>query len=118
MPYPVEPMPAVSGELPADRALYGLEVKWDGIRAVVPVEDGGVRVTGRHGADPLDGVPLFDLPYLDRRALLDELDIGAPPFFPGESDLRPRPSRAWRAWWPNGSTPLTAPVPDPPGGSR
>ncbi|MFI7126363.1 non-homologous end-joining DNA ligase [Nonomuraea sp. NPDC050153] len=149
MPYPVEPMLAVPGELPSDRERYGLEVKWDGIRAVVHL-DGGLRVTGRHGAeytrrypeisgfgiknaiidgevvaldkhgrpsferlqhrmhltDPepvmlelypitympfdllyLDGMPLFDLPYRDRRALLDELDVGAPPYFPGESDL-------------------------------
>ncbi|WP_327089586.1 non-homologous end-joining DNA ligase [Nonomuraea sp. NBC_01738] len=142
-------MLAVAGDLPADRDLYGLEVKWDGIRAVIHL-DGGLRVTGRHGADYtrrypeissfglknavidgevvsldrlgrpsferlqhrmhltdpgprmlalypvtympfdllyLDGTPLFDLPYRDRRALLDELDIGAPPYFPGESDL-------------------------------
>ncbi|AQZ68885.1 hypothetical protein BKM31_52075 [[Actinomadura] parvosata subsp. kistnae] len=149
MPYPVEPMLAVPGELPSDREQYGLEVKWDGIRALVHL-DGGMRVTGRHGADYtrrypeisgfglksavldgelvaldqhgrpsflrlqrrmhltdpepamlelypityvpfdllyLDGTPLFDLSYRDRRALLDELDIGAPPYFPGESDL-------------------------------
>ncbi|MFC6537752.1 hypothetical protein ACFQES_13295 [Nonomuraea salmonea] len=149
MPYPVEPMLAVPGELPSARDHYGLEVKWDGIRALIHL-DGGVRVTGRHGAeytrrypeisgfgiknavidgevvaldprgrpsfirlqhrmhltDPepamlkrypvtylpfdllyLDGMPLFDLPYRDRRALLDELDIGAPPYFPGASDL-------------------------------
>ena len=142
-------MLAVPGELPGDRDRYGLEVKWDGIRAVVHT-DGGLRVTGRHGTeytrrypeisgfgvknavidgevvaldqhgrpsferlqrrmhltDPeprmlelypvtyypfdllyLDGTPLFDLPYTDRRSLLDELDIGAPPYFPGESDL-------------------------------
>ncbi|MEV6031145.1 non-homologous end-joining DNA ligase [Nonomuraea sp. NPDC052116] len=149
MPYPVEPMLAVPGELPPDRERYGLEVKWDGIRAVVHL-DGGLRVTGRHGVeytrrypeisgfgiknaiidgevvaldkrgrpsferlqhrmhltDPepimlelypvtympfdllyLDGTPMFDLPYRDRRALLDELDVGAPPYFPGDSDL-------------------------------
>ncbi|NUR89198.1 MAG: DNA polymerase LigD [Nonomuraea sp.] len=149
MPYPVEPMLAVPGELPRDRDRYGLEVKWDGIRAVLHI-DGGLRVTGRHGTeytrrypeisdfglknavidgevvsldahgrpsferlqhrmhltDPeprmlelypvayypfdllyLDGNPLFDLPYRDRRSLLDQLDIGAPPYFPGESDL-------------------------------
>ncbi|MEV0823277.1 non-homologous end-joining DNA ligase [Nonomuraea rubra] len=142
-------MLAVPGELPFDRDQYGLEVKWDGIRALVHL-DGGMRVTGRHGVeytrrypeisgfglknaiidgevvaldqhgrpsferlqhrmhltDPepimlelypitympfdllyLDGLPLFDLSYRDRRALLDELDIGAPPYFPGESDL-------------------------------
>lgn len=142
-------MLAVPGELPSDRDRYGLEVKWDGIRAIIHL-DGGMRVSGRHGAeytrrypeiphfgiknavidgevvaldsrgrpnfirlqhrmhltdpDPamlelypitympfdllyLDGTPLFDLPYSDRRALLDELDIGAPPYFPGDSDL-------------------------------
>ncbi|WP_246063884.1 non-homologous end-joining DNA ligase [Nonomuraea longispora] len=139
--------------MPSDHDMYGLEVKWDGIRALVHIE-GGVRVTGRHGVeytqrypeisgfmsgfgvknaiidgevvaldpkdrpsfvrlqhrmhqtDPepaalkrypvtympfdllyLDGMPLFDLPYRDRRALLDELDVGAPPYFPGDSDL-------------------------------
>ncbi|TYB56733.1 DNA polymerase LigD [Nonomuraea sp. PA05] len=149
MPYPIEPMLAVPGELPSERDQYGLEVKWDGIRALIHL-DGGMRVTGRHGAeytrrypeisgfglknaiidgevvaldeqgrpsferlqrrmhmiDPepvmlelypityvpfdllyLDGMPLFELSYRDRRALLDELDIGAPPYFPGESDL-------------------------------
>jgi bifunctional non-homologous end joining protein LigD len=142
-------MLAVAGELPPDRDRYGLEVKWDGIRAIVHL-DGELKVTGRHGADYtrrypeisgfgvkdaamdgevvaldrrgrpsferlqhrmhltdpepamlelypvtympfdllyLDGMPLFDLTYRDRRLLLDELDIGAPPYFPGESDL-------------------------------
>ncbi|MFI7422018.1 non-homologous end-joining DNA ligase [Nonomuraea sp. NPDC049684] len=142
-------MLAVPGELPSDRDRYGLEVKWDGIRALVHL-DGVLRVTGRHGVeytrrypeisafgvknavldgevvaldrrgrpsfvrlqhrmhltDPepavlelypvtympfdllcLDGRPLFDLAYRDRRALLDELDVGAPPYFPGDSDL-------------------------------
>ncbi|MDR8412722.1 non-homologous end-joining DNA ligase [Nonomuraea sp. 3-1Str] len=150
-------MLAVPGELPKDRAGYGLEVKWDGIRALLHL-DGGLRLTGRHGADYtrrypeisvreaktaaglgvqsavidgelvafdprgrpsftrlqrrmnltdpepavlrlhpitflpfdllyLDGTPLLDLPYRDRRGLLDELDAGAPPYFPGESDL-------------------------------
>lgn len=150
MPYPVEPMLAVAaGELPPDRDRYGLEVKWDGIRALVHTGR-ATKVTGRHGVDytrrypelagigvrnaiidgevvvldphgrpsfgrlqhrmhltdpdpavlrlypftylpfdllHLDGVPLFDFPYRDRRALLDELDVGAPPYFPGESDL-------------------------------
>ncbi|MEW9553455.1 non-homologous end-joining DNA ligase [Nonomuraea sp. NPDC050783] len=143
-------MLAVPGALPSDRESYGLEVKWDGIRAVVHLGDGGPRVTGRHGVDytrrypeisgfgvknavldgeivaldargrpsfvrlqhrmhlsdpdplalrlypvaympfdllHLDGIPLLDLPYRDRRALLDELDVGAPPYFPGDSDL-------------------------------
>ncbi|MCA2227937.1 non-homologous end-joining DNA ligase [Nonomuraea aurantiaca] len=149
MPYPIEPMLAVPGQLPEDRELYGLEVKWDGIRAILHL-DRELRVTGRHGVeytrrypeisgfgvkdavidgevvaldprgrpsfvrlqhrmhltDPeevmlelypvtylpfdllyLDGTALLDLPYRDRRSLLDELDIGAPPYFPGDSDL-------------------------------
>lgn len=142
-------MLAVPGQLPEDRELYGLEVKWDGIRAILHL-DRELRVTGRHGVeytrrypeisgfgvkdavidgevvaldprgrpsfvrlqhrmhltDPeevmlelypvtylpfdllyLDGTALLDLPYRDRRSLLDELDIGAPPYFPGDSDL-------------------------------
>ncbi|MEU8245438.1 non-homologous end-joining DNA ligase [Nonomuraea sp. NPDC048916] len=142
-------MLAVPGQLPTDRERYGLEVKWDGIRAIVHL-GGGLRVTGRHGTDYtrrypeisgfgvqnavldgevvaldrrgrpsferlqrrmhltdpepamlelypitympfdllyLEGTPLFELPYRDRRSLLDELDIGAPPYFPGDSDL-------------------------------
>ncbi|GII93060.1 hypothetical protein Ssi02_32910 [Sinosporangium siamense] len=44
-------MLAVSGRLPADLANYALEVKWDGIRAVVYVREDGIRVTGRRGTD-------------------------------------------------------------------
>ncbi|WP_250906427.1 non-homologous end-joining DNA ligase [Nonomuraea sp. NEAU-A123] len=142
-------MLAVPGQLPQDRERYGLEVKWDGIRAILH-RNGALKVTGRHGADYtrrypeisgfgvknavidgevvaldprgrpsfvrlqhrmhltdpeetmlklypvtylpfdllyLDGTTLLDLPYRDRRSLLDELDVGAPPYFPGESDL-------------------------------
>jgi len=142
-------MLATPGELPPDRERCGLEVKWDGIRAIVHL-GGQHRVTGRHGADytrrypeisvpgvrnavidgevvaldrhgrpsfvrlqhrmhltdpeplimtrypvtylpfdllHLDGMSLFALPYRDRRGLLEELDVGAPPYFPGESDL-------------------------------
>ncbi|WP_204073025.1 non-homologous end-joining DNA ligase [Planotetraspora phitsanulokensis] len=154
MPYPVEPMLAVAGELPLDRSAYALEVKWDGVRAIVYV-DGGVRATGRKGtdctsrypeiarvvaplagrsavldgevvafdtlgrpsfellqrrmhvADPaaagllslvpvtympfdllyLDGHALFDLPYRDRRELLDSLGLEAPPYLPCDPDV-------------------------------
>ncbi|WP_345389791.1 hypothetical protein [Nonomuraea salmonea] len=165
------------GELPSARDHYGLEVKWDGIRALIHL-DGGVRVTGRHGAeytrrypeisgfgiknavidgevvaldprgrpsfirlqhrmhltDPepamlkrypvtylpfdllyLDGMPLFDLPYRDRRALLDELDIGAPPTSPARPTCSPPPlNRGSKAWSPSDSTPPTAPASAPP----
>ncbi|MEW9534130.1 non-homologous end-joining DNA ligase [Microbispora sp. NPDC049125] len=154
VPYPVEPMLAVPGELPQDCDEYALEVKWDGIRALAYV-DGGVRVSGRHGADftsrypeiaacmaplagrravvdgevvafdpqgrpsfarlqrrmhvtdpagarllghlpvsympfdllHLDGHTLLDLPYRDRRELLDSLGLGAPPYLPCEPEV-------------------------------
>ncbi|GLW07545.1 hypothetical protein Misp01_26750 [Microtetraspora sp. NBRC 13810] len=46
-------MLAVPGKLPQDGSRYALEIKWDGIRAIVYKEGPGptVRVTGRHGAD-------------------------------------------------------------------
>ncbi|GAA4208406.1 non-homologous end-joining DNA ligase [Microbispora amethystogenes] len=155
VPYPVEPMLAVAGELPRNPGDYALEVKWDGIRALAYVDGGVVRVTGRHGADftsrypeiaaamaplaghravvdgevvvfdhegrpsfarlqrrmhvtdpagahvlgllpasylpfdllHLDGHTLLDLPYRDRRALLDSLGLGAPPSFPCEPEV-------------------------------
>jgi bifunctional non-homologous end joining protein LigD len=170
MPYPVEPMLAVAGDLPLDCSAYALEVKWDGIRAVVYVgQDAGhdagrrsgrrsgqgVRATGRRGGDytsrypeiaravaPLAGhtavldgevvafdplgrpsfellqrrmhvadpaaagllgvVPvtympfdllyldrhtLFDLPYRDRRELLESLGLDVPPYLPCDPDV-------------------------------
>ncbi|GAA0377697.1 hypothetical protein GCM10009530_30350 [Microbispora corallina] len=154
VPYPVEPMLAIPGELPQARDAYALEVKWDGIRAIAYV-DRGVRVTGRHGADftarypeigalagplagrravidgevvafdlqgrpsfarlqrrmhntdpagsrlldhfpvtympfdllHLDGRTLFDVPYGERRALLDSLGLAVPPNFPCEPEV-------------------------------
>ncbi|GII57004.1 hypothetical protein Pth03_53930 [Planotetraspora thailandica] len=158
MPYPVEPMLAVAGNLPLDCSAYALEVKWDGVRAVVYVGQGAdrsVRATGRRGADCtsrypeiaravaplagrtavldgevvafdargrpsfellqrrmhvadpaaagllglvpvtympfdllyLDGHPLFDLPYRDRRELLDSLGLDVPPYLPCDPDV-------------------------------
>jgi bifunctional non-homologous end joining protein LigD len=154
MPYPVEPMLAVPGTLPVDCSRFALEVKWDGIRAIVYIHD-GVRITGRRGTDftrrypeiaalgaslagrqaildgelvafdergrpsfellqrrmnvddpraagllslvpvsylpfdllHLDGHTLFDLPYRDRRELLDSLGLDAPPCFPCDPDV-------------------------------
>ncbi|WP_225878336.1 non-homologous end-joining DNA ligase [Spongiactinospora rosea] len=153
MPYPVEPMLAVPGALPTDGSRYALEIKWDGIRAIVykDYQDPQVRITGRHAADytsrypevaglavdlaghrvvldgelvafdrtgrpafqrlqrrmhvtdpgrlaefvpvtylpfdllHLDGYDLFDVPYLDRRDLLERLGIDIPPRFPGDA---------------------------------
>ena len=59
----------------------------------------------------LDGRPLLEEPYSERRALLDELGLAGPywqtpPSFPGEDFAavqRSRSSTAWKAWWPSGS---------------
>jgi bifunctional non-homologous end joining protein LigD len=155
MPGDVQPMLATAGSLPDELGRWALELKWDGVRAIVYVSAGGVRVVGRRGIETtghypelqsladllpdqtavLDGeivafdsdgrpsferlqhrmnverpdarltrqVPvhfvvfdlpglaghrLYDLPYRDRRALLDGLELAAgpieaPPYLPG-----------------------------------
>ncbi|MCW2947506.1 MAG: polymerase LigD, ligase domain protein [Actinoallomurus sp.] len=154
MPTNVQPMLATVGELPDDVDRWALELKWDGVRAIVYVSGGKVRVVGRDGIEAtgrypelqtladllpdqtavldgeivafdegrpsferlqqrmrvdhpgtrlirqvpvhfvvfdlpyLGGHPLYDVPYRDRRALLDELELAAgpieaPPYLPG-----------------------------------
>jgi bifunctional non-homologous end joining protein LigD len=154
MPTNVQPMLATPGELPDDVDRWALELKWDGVRAIVYVSGGKVRVVGRRGIEAtgrypelqtladllpdqtavldgeivafdegrpsferlqqrmhvdhpgtrlirhvpvhyvvfdlpyLGGHPLYDVPYHDRRALLDELELAAgpieaPPYLPG-----------------------------------
>lgn len=155
MPSNVQPMLATAGTLPDDADRWGLELKWDGVRAIVYISGGEVRAVGRRGIeatrrypelqaladllpgrhavvdgevvafddrglpsfqrlqhrmhqdrpDPwlvrqvpvhyvafdlvyLDGHVLYDLPYRDRRALLDDLELAAgpieaPPYLPG-----------------------------------
>ncbi len=51
MPEPLQPMLACPGELPADDAAHGYEIKWDGVRAVARIEGGRVSLTGRRGTD-------------------------------------------------------------------
>lgn len=146
MPDYIQPMLATTGELPDDVARWALELKWDGVRALVYVAGGRVRAVGRRGIDAtyrcpelqaladllpdqtavidgeivafdsegrpsferlqhrmhtdhpaarlirrvpvhyvafdlpyLGGHTLYDLPYRDRRALLDELELAAGP---------------------------------------
>lgn len=59
MPVEVRPMLAVAGSLPlpgAD-AEWAFEFKWDGIRALVAVDGGRVRVSSRSGRDVTEGYP-------------------------------------------------------------
>ena len=51
MPDSIEPMLARTGRLPREDSAYGFEVKWDGVRAIARLDDGGVRLTGRRGSD-------------------------------------------------------------------
>jgi bifunctional non-homologous end joining protein LigD len=51
VPDDLRPMRAVSGKLPRADAEYGYEMKWDGVRALVTVEGGRVRLTSRAGND-------------------------------------------------------------------
>ncbi|WP_019634706.1 non-homologous end-joining DNA ligase [Actinomadura atramentaria] len=86
LPWPIEPMTAVSGDLPADAERWGLELKWDGVRVVAQV-GGGVRAAGRRGTDVADRYPelsgLADL-LPGRTAVLDgeivAFDGGLPSF--------------------------------------
>lgn len=51
LPTGVAPMLATTGPLPADDGRWSYEVKWDGVRALVAVEGGHVRLTSRNGND-------------------------------------------------------------------
>jgi bifunctional non-homologous end joining protein LigD len=52
-PFPtsLKPMLAVSGRLPEDDSQWALEIKWDGIRAILFVEGGRVRAQSRNDLD-------------------------------------------------------------------
>jgi bifunctional non-homologous end joining protein LigD len=78
LPRGLVPMMASTGPLPVDRSgepgRWSYEVKWDGVRVLVAVEDGRVRLTSRNGNDVTGSYP--ELRGLGRqlgstRALLD-----------------------------------------------
>lgn len=47
-------------DLPRDDAAWGFEMKWDGMRTLITVEDGAVRVTSRQGNDATARFPELD----------------------------------------------------------
>lgn len=57
LPHGLAPMLATSGHLPGDDGRWSHEVKWDGIRALVALEAGAVRLTSRAGNDVSGGYP-------------------------------------------------------------
>lgn len=76
LPAFVRPMLATPGELPARDEGWAYEVKWDGVRAVVFVEDGRVRLMSRRGNDVTASYP-------ELQALAGELP-GRPAVLDGE----------------------------------
>ena len=55
--FPVEPMKAVLGTLPADDERWAYEVKWDGYRTLAFVDDDRVRLQSSSGRDVTDAYP-------------------------------------------------------------
>lgn len=86
--FPVEPMKAVLGTLPADDEHWAFEVKWDGYRALAHIADGRVRLQSGSGRDVTATYPelaaLADGVHGDRAILDGELvvfdDHGIPRF--------------------------------------
>src|SRR5438552_5453112 len=48
---PIEPMLARPAPKPPNSADYLYEVKWDGIRALISLDEGGMSIHGRHQLD-------------------------------------------------------------------
>jgi DNA ligase D-like protein (predicted ligase)/DNA ligase D-like protein (predicted polymerase)/DNA ligase D-like protein (predicted 3'-phosphoesterase) len=48
---PIEPMLAMTAEKPPGSSEYIYEVKWDGIRALISLDEGQIRIRGRNGTD-------------------------------------------------------------------
>lgn len=72
LPRDLRPMLATAGPLPADDGRWSYEVKWDGVRALVAVEDGRVRLTSRAGNDATGSYPeLVTARSPDQDLLLD-----------------------------------------------
>lgn len=68
----IEPMSAMSGELPADDDGWMFEPKWDGMRVMVQIDHGTVSATSRTGRDVTVEFPeLADLGAVAPTAVLD-----------------------------------------------
>ena len=59
---PVEPMLAQTAEKPPDTGNYLYEVKWDGIRAVIALDEGEIRIRSRNQLDITAKFPELLLP--------------------------------------------------------
>jgi bifunctional non-homologous end joining protein LigD len=57
LPAGLRPMLATGGQLPAADAGWAYEMKWDGLRAICYVQDGGARLESRTGRDITHAYP-------------------------------------------------------------
>ena len=65
---PIEPMLARSADKPPDSKDYVYEVKWDGIRAMISLDEGHIRIRGRNGMDVTEQFPELLIPEQAFRA--------------------------------------------------
>ena len=71
LPRELSPMLATAGPLPTEDGRWSYEVKWDGVRALVAVEDGRVQLRSRAGNDVTGGYPELASVRCGRDVLLD-----------------------------------------------
>lgn len=86
----IEPMKAVTGPVPGDSSGWIHEVKWDGIRAIVAITGGKVRITGSRCSEVTglfpEIAPIGDRPELESSVLDGEMvvfDVDGRPSFSG-----------------------------------
>jgi DNA ligase D-like protein (predicted ligase)/DNA ligase D-like protein (predicted polymerase)/DNA ligase D-like protein (predicted 3'-phosphoesterase) len=65
---PIEPMLARLADHPPASPDYLFEVKWDGIRAMVSLDEGAIKIRGRNGMDLTDQFPEMSTPEHPFRA--------------------------------------------------
>ena len=65
---PIEPMLARSADKPPHSADYLYEVKWDGLRALISLDEGEIKIRGRNGTDYTKQFPELLMPEQAFRA--------------------------------------------------
>ena len=106
LPRELSPMLATAGALPREDGSWAYEVKWDGVRALVAVEGGLVRLRSRAGNDVTGAYPELAGVRCDEDVLLDGEVVafdatGRPDFGLLQSRMHVRgPSPALRAQTP------------------
>ena len=65
---PIEPMLSQAASKPPDSKDYLFEVKWDGLRALIALDEGELRIRGRNGTDFTKQFPELLLPEQAFRA--------------------------------------------------